>query len=58
MKTKTNTLMASLVVASATFMGAVGCATAAGDQWFVLGQQTIQAADPEHGDQEHGRPMG
>ena len=46
MKTKTSTLMASLVVATATFIGAVGCATAAGDQWFVLGQQTIQAADP------------
>jgi len=46
MKTKTKHVMASLVVASATFVGAVGAAAAAADQWFVLGQQTIRAADP------------
>ena len=44
MKTKIHTLMASLAVASAAFLGA-GTATAA-DEWFVLGEQTIKAADP------------
>ena len=46
MKTKTKRVMASFLVASATFVGAVGAAAAAADQWFVLGQQTIRAADP------------
>ena len=45
MKTKFHTLAASLVVASAALMGAVGTATAA-DEWFVLGEQTIKSADP------------
>jgi hypothetical protein len=44
MKTKIHTLMASLAVASAAFLAA-GTATAA-DEWFVLGEQTIKAADP------------
>jgi len=44
MKMKIHTLMASLAVASAAFMAA-GTATAA-DEWFVLGEQTIKAADP------------
>jgi hypothetical protein len=45
MKTKIHTLTASLVLASATLIGAVGTAAAA-DQWFVLGEQTIKSADP------------
>ena len=45
MKMKIHTLMASFVVASVAFMGAMGSATAA-DKWFVLGQQTLQSADP------------
>jgi len=45
-KTNIQFLMASLVVASATFVGGAGSARAAADQWFVLGQQTIQSADP------------
>ena len=45
MKTKIHTLAASLVVASAALLGAVGTATAA-DEWFVLGEQTIKSADP------------
>ena len=44
MKMKIHTLMASLAVASAALMAA-GTATAA-DEWFVLGEQTIKAADP------------
>ena len=44
MKTKFHTLVASLAVASAAFLAA-GTATAA-DEWFVLGEQTIKAADP------------
>jgi hypothetical protein len=43
MKTKIHTL-ASLAFASAAFL-AGGTATAA-DEWFVLGEQTIKAADP------------
>src|SRR6478609_5980379 len=39
------TLMTSLALASAALMGAAGTAAAA-DQWFVLGEQTIKAADP------------
>lgn len=46
MKTNIHVLMASLVVASAAFVGTTGSARAAADQWFVLGQQTIKAADP------------
>ena len=42
---KIHTLMASFVVASVALMGAMGGANAA-DKWFVLGQQTIQSADP------------
>ena len=45
MKTKIHTLMASLAVASAALLGTPGTATAA-DEWFVLGEQTIKAADP------------
>jgi hypothetical protein len=45
MKTKFRTLMCSFVVASAALMGASGSARAA-DEWFVLSQQTIKAADP------------
>lgn len=45
MKMKIHTLMASLAVASAAYMGAVGTATAA-DQWFVMGEQTIKSSDP------------
>ena len=45
MKTKIHSLMASVVVASAALMGAVGTASAA-DEWFVLGEQTIKATDP------------
>jgi len=44
MTTNIRTLMASLAVASAALMAA-GTATAA-DEWFVLGEQTIKAADP------------
>jgi len=46
MKTNIHVLMASVVVASATFIGGASSAWAAADQWFVLGQQTIKAADP------------
>jgi hypothetical protein len=45
MKTKFRTLIASLVVASIASIGAMGTATAA-DDWFILGQKTIRAADP------------
>ncbi len=46
MKTQTRTLMAVFVVAFVALMfGAVDSATAA-DEWFVLGQQTINSADP------------
>ena len=45
MKMKIHTLVASFVVASVAFMGATGSARAA-DKWFVLGQQTLQSADP------------
>jgi hypothetical protein len=46
MKTKLRTLMTSCVVASAALVGTMGVATAAADQWFVLGQQTITSTDP------------
>jgi len=45
MKTKIHTMMASLALAAAALVGAVGTATAA-DEWFVLGEQTIRSADP------------
>ena len=57
MKTKIHTLMASFVVASVAFMGAMGSANAA-DEWFVLGEQTIKSADPSVDDQEPRRSMG
>jgi len=45
MNTKTRHLMFSLGIAAATLLGAAGSASAA-DAWFVLGQQTLNAADP------------
>ena len=46
MKTHIRTLMAVFAVAFVTLMfGAVDSATAA-DEWFVLGEQTINSADP------------
>jgi len=46
MKIKIHTLTAFFVVAaSAILLGAVGSARAA-DDWFVLGEQTLKAADP------------
>jgi len=45
MKTKIRTCIASLAFASAAFAGVIGGALAA-DQWFVLGEQTIKATDP------------
>ena len=42
MKMNIRTLMASLVVASAAVMGAASAA----DQWFTLGEQTLNASDP------------
>ncbi len=46
MKTRVRTLKAVFVVACVVLMfGAVNSATAA-DEWFVLGQQTINSADP------------
>ena len=43
MNTKIRVLMASLVVACVALMGS---AMAADDHWFVLAEQTINAADP------------
>ena len=46
MKTRIRTLMAVFVVTFVVLMfGAVNVASAA-DEWFVLGQQTINSADP------------
>jgi len=45
MKTKILTLMASFVVASFVFVGAVGSAGAA-DEWFVLSQQALNPSSP------------
>ena len=45
MKTMIHTLLATVVVASASLMAGVENAAAA-DQWFVLGEQTIKSADP------------
>jgi hypothetical protein len=42
MNTKTRTLLASFVVASMTFMGSA----IAGDEWYLLGQQTLKTANP------------
>ena len=42
---KVRYLVACLGVASVVLVGAVGSARAA-DEWFVLGEQTIKAADP------------
>ena len=42
MKSNIRTSMASLVVASVSFMGIA----IAADQWFVLSEQTLKAADP------------
>ena len=44
MKTKMHALMATVVVASAGFLGA--CASMGNDDWFVLGEQTIKSSDP------------
>lgn len=44
MKTKIHTLMAAFVVASVAMLGA--CASIPDDQWFVLGEQTIQSVNP------------
>ena len=44
MKLKQLTVVASFVVASVVLLGAVGSARAA-DEWSVLGEQTIKAAD-------------
>ena len=40
-----NLTVFSVVAASAVLLGAVGSARAA-DQWFVMGQQTLNATDP------------
>ena len=46
MKTRMHNVMGGLVVAAGfAFTGLIGSATAA-DQWFVLGEQDISAADP------------
>lgn len=46
MKTRIYNVLGSVVVAAGfTFAGLIGSATAA-DQWFVLGEQDISAADP------------
>ena len=45
MKVKMLTSMALFVVPSVVLMGAIGSAGAA-DQWFVLGEQAINSADP------------
>ena len=46
MKTRMHNVMGGLVVAAGfAFTGLIGSATA-GDQWFVLGEQDISAADP------------
>src|SRR5688572_31997573 len=44
MKKKMHALMATFVVASAGFLSA--CASVADDQWFVLGEQTLQSVNP------------
>ena len=46
MKTRMHNVMGSIVVAAGfALTGLIGSATAA-DQWFVLGEQDISAADP------------
>ena len=42
MKSKLHATMAALVVASIGFLGSA----IAGDEWFVLGEQAIQSANP------------
>src|SRR6185436_10088250 len=42
---RVRSVMGALVVASVVLLGAVGTASAK-DEWFVLGEQTIKAADP------------
>ncbi len=42
MKTNIRTLMASFLVSAAAFIGSAS----AGDQWFVLSEKTLKAADP------------
>lgn len=42
MKTRFRNLMVALIVASAGFLGSA----IAGDDWFVLGEQSIKTADP------------
>ena len=46
MKTKMYTMMAALVVASAGFLGACNSVPNANDEWFVLGEQTLQSVNP------------
>lgn len=45
MNTKMRSLLGSVAVATAALLGATGSAVAA-DEWFVLGEQSIKAADP------------
>lgn len=45
MKTKINSVRAFFLVASVALLGAMGNAMAA-DEWFELGQQTLQSTDP------------
>ena len=46
MNSKIRTLMMSFLVASVALIGAIGSARAADDKWFVLGQTTLKATDP------------
>jgi len=46
MNTNTRSWKAVLVVAAVALAGSLGIAKAADDKWFVLGEQTIKAADP------------
>ena len=46
MNTHTRSWKAVLVVAAVALAGSLGIAKAADDKWFVLGEQTIKAADP------------
>ncbi len=51
-----NLTVFSVVAASAVLLGAVGSARAA-DQWFVMGQQTLNADRFQRGDQIRGGPV-
>lgn len=42
MKTRFNSMMATIIVASVGFLGSA----IAGDKWFVLGEQSIRSVDP------------